>query len=212
MTEFSNLEIIEHPLIQHKLTLMRKKDTSTKGFRQLFKEITVLMGAEIMKDLPLKTVTVETPYETTESKMLDGKKLALISILRGGEGFLDGLLTLSPSSKIGHIGLYRDPETKIPVEYYLKFPEKLTQRKIIILDPMIATGRTAAAAIDRVKHFEGVDIKFLTLIASPEAVKHLEEKHPDIKIYAASLERGINEDGYIVPGLGDAGDRLFGTQ
>ena len=203
---------VDHPLIRHKLTIMRRKETSTNEFRDLLREVSMLMGYELLRDLPTEEVEIETPLEKTKQHMLAGKKLCLVSILRAGNGLLDGLLELVPSARVGHIGLYRDPETLIPVEYYLKFPEDLGERKVIIVDPMLATGHSAVAAIDRVKDSDATDIKFLCLIASPEGIATVHEAHPDIPIYTAAIDRELNEHGYILPGIGDAGDRIFGTK
>jgi uracil phosphoribosyltransferase len=207
-----NVHIVEHPLIRHKLTIMRRKETSTNEFRDLLREVSMLMGYELLRDLPTEDVKIETPLETMTGQMLAGKKLCLISILRAGNGLLDGLLELVPSARVGHIGLYRDPETLIPVEYYLKFPEDLGTRQAIIVDPMLATGHSAVAAIDRVKDQDATDIKFLCLIASPEGIATVQEAHPDVPIYTAAVDRELNDHGYILPGIGDAGDRIFGTK
>ena len=206
------VHIVDHPLIRHKLTIMRRKETSTNEFRDLLREVSMLMGYELLRDLPTEDVQIETPLEKMTGQMLAGKKMCLVSILRAGNGLLDGLLELVPSARVGHIGLYRDPETLIPVEYYLKFPEDLATRQTIIVDPMLATGHSAVAAIDRVKDQDATDIKFLCLIASPEGVATVQEAHPDVPIYTAAIDRELNEDGYILPGIGDAGDRIFGTK
>ena len=208
----SKIHIVDHPLIRHKLTIMRRKETSTNEFRDLLREVSMLMGYELLRDLPTEDVQIETPLETMTGQMLAGKKLCLISILRAGNGLLDGLLELVPSARVGHIGLYRDPETLIPVEYYLKFPEDLGTRQAIIVDPMLATGHSAVAAIDRVKDQDATDIKFLCLIASPEGIATVQEAHPDVPIYTAAVDRELNDHGYILPGIGDAGDRIFGTK
>lgn len=208
----NNVHVVDHPLIRHKLAILRDKKTSTNEFRDLLREVSLLMGYELLRDLPTEDVTIETPLESMTVQILSGKKLCLVSILRAGNGFLDGLLELVPSARVGHIGLYRDPETLVAVEYYLKFPEDIPTRKIIIVDPMLATGHSAIAAIDRVKDQDATDIKFLCLIAAPEGIKAVQEAHPDVAIYTAAIDRELNDHGYILPGIGDAGDRIFGTK
>ena len=208
----ANVTILSHPLIQHKITLLRDKRTGSKEFRELVEEIAMLMGFEAMRDLPLEDIEIETPITTCTSKVLAGRKLALVPILRAGLGMVNGIAALVPSAKIGHIGLYRDEETLEPHEYYCKLPKPIEERLIIVLDPMLATGGSAAAAIDFVKQHGGKNIKFMCIIAAPEGIKKLSEAHPDIDIYIGCLDEKLNEHGYIVPGLGDAGDRIFGTK
>ncbi len=205
-------QIISHPLIQHKLSILRRKDTSTKHFRELVNEIAMLMGYEVSRELPLEEVEIETPITKTVQKQLTGKKLAIVPILRAGIGMVDGLLNLVPAAKVGHIGMYRDEETLEPVEYLVKLPEDIDQRQIFVVDPMLATGGSAILAVDSLKKRGAANIKFVCLVAAPEGVKKLQDAHPDIDIYTASLDEKLNENGYIVPGLGDAGDRLFGTK
>ncbi|MCC0628420.1 uracil phosphoribosyltransferase [Clostridioides sp. ES-S-0108-01] len=201
-----------HPLIQHKLTLMRDKNTGSKDFRELLTEIAMLMGYEITKDIPLKDVEVETPIQKTSSKVVAGKKLAIIPILRAGLGMVDGLVSLMPAAKVGHVGLYRDPETLKPVEYYCKLPQDIGERDIIVVDPMLATGGSAVAAIDLLKSKGAKSIKLANLVAAPEGIAEVQKYHDDVDIYVASVDERLNEHGYIIPGLGDAGDRLFGTK
>lgn len=205
-------QVISHPLIQHKLSILRREDTSTKDFRELVNEIAMLMGYEVSRDLPLEEVEIQTPITKTTQKQLSGKKLAIVPILRAGIGMVDGLLSLVPAAKVGHIGMYRDEETLEPVEYLVKLPEDIDQRQIFVVDPMLATGGSAILAVNSLKKRGAANIKFVCLIAAPEGVKKLQEAHPDIDIYTASLDEKLNEHGYIVPGLGDAGDRLFGTK
>ncbi|WP_298282655.1 uracil phosphoribosyltransferase [Acidocella sp.] len=206
------LTIIDHPLVQHKLTLLRKKDTTTGEFRRLAREISLLLGYEVLRDLPLEPVTIETPLEPMEARQVQGKKLCFISILRAGEGILDGMLDLVPSARIGHVGLYRDPVTHEPVEYYFKVPDALDERLCVVVDPMLATGHSAIAAVTRLKQAGAARIKFVCLLAAPEGVAALSAAHPDVPIYAAALDRQLDDHAYIHPGLGDAGDRLFGTK
>lgn len=204
--------VFDHPLIQHKLTFIRAKKTGTKEFRELVDEVAALMMFEITRDMPLKDIEVETPVEVATSKVLAGKKLGIIPILRAGIGMVDGILNLIPTAKVGHVGLYRDPETLKPIEYYVKLPEGIEERELIVVDPMLATGGSAVAAIDSLKSRGATNIKFMCLIAAPEGVKMVQDAHPDVDIYIAGLDEKLNEHGYIVPGLGDAGDRLFGTK
>lgn len=206
-----NLTIVNHPLIQHKLTLMRKKKTSSSEFRRLLKEVSMLLAYEITRDLPLGTKQIETPLMSMDAPTLMGKKLALVSILRAGNGLLEGVLELIPSARVGYIGLYRNEETLKPVEYYFKVPLDLDQRLVILLDPMLATGHSAAAAVARLKEEGAKNIRFVCLVAAPEGVKVMKELHPDIQVITAALDTKLNEVGYILPGLGDAGDRLYGT-
>ncbi len=208
----STLHIIDHPLIQHKLTIMRDKNTSTKAFRELLNEISLLMGYEITRDLPLEEVEVETPICKAKMKKIAGKKLAVIPILRAGLGMVDGLLQLVPSARVGHIGLYRDPETHLPVEYYCKMPADIGERLVIVVDPMLATGGSAADAITMVKKRGAKNVLLMCLVGAPEGVKKVQEAHPDVDIFIAALDECLNEHAYIVPGLGDAGDRIFGTK
>ena len=208
----SNFHLIDHPLIQHKLTIMRDKNTSTKAFRELLNEISLLMCYEITRDLPLEDVQVETPLCTATFKRLTGKKLAILPILRAGLGMVDGMLTLIPSARVGHIGMYRDPETHQPVEYYCKTPPGLDKRLVIITDPMLATGGSASDAIDMVKKRGAKKIVLMCLVAAPEGVEKVQSTHPDVDIYTAALDEKLIEHAYIVPGLGDAGDRIFGTK
>jgi uracil phosphoribosyltransferase len=210
MTE--HLTVVDHPLVQHKLTLMRDKGTSTAGFRRLLHEITQLLAYEITRDMPLTSTTIETPMEEMESPILAGKKLALVSILRAGNGMLDGVLELIPSARVGFVGLYRDEETLQPVQYYFKVPKGIDDRLVIAVDPMLATGNSSVAAIDLLKEAGATNIRFLCLLASPEGVACMKKAHPDVQIVTASLDRELNEKGYIMPGLGDAGDRMFGTK
>ena len=204
--------VFDHPLIQHKTALLRGCDTTTKDFRQLVTEIATLMTYEATRDLPLKDVEITTPMETTTLKMLDGEDVAIVPILRAGLGFVDGMLSLIPNAKVGFIGLYRDPETHKPVEYYCKLPEDIGKRQIFVVDPMLATGGSAVAAIDFVKQRGGQNIKFMCLIAAPEGLEKLQAAHPDIDIYVAAKDRQLNDNAYILPGLGDAGDRIYGTK
>lgn len=204
--------LIDHPLVQHKLSVIRNKKTDTNDFRNLIREVSNLMGYEILRDLPMEETEIETPFETMTSRVLSGKKLCIVAILRAGTGFLDGLLQLVPSARVGHIGLYRDPNTLLPVEYYQKFPEDMSSRRIIVVDPMLATGNSAVLAVDRVKATMATDIKFMCLLAAPEGIKTFHAAHPDVPIYTTAIERELNEHGYILPGLGDAGDRIFGTK
>jgi uracil phosphoribosyltransferase len=204
--------VIGHPLVQHKLTLMRMKETSTSSFRRLLREISVLLGYEVCRDLPLTSTPIETPIGPMNAPRLDGKKVVLISILRAGTGILDGMLEILPSARVGHIGLYRDPKTLMAVEYYYKVPETMRDRDCIIVDPMLATGHSAAAAVDRVKESGPRSIKFVCLLTCPEGLKTFHAQHPDVPVFTASIDDHLNEKGYIVPGLGDAGDRLFGTK
>ena len=205
-------QVISHPLIQHKLSILRREDTSTKDFRELVNEIAMLMGYEVSRDLPLEEVEIQTPITKTVQKQLSGKNLAIVPILRAGIGMVDGFLSLVPAAKVGHIGMYRDEETLEPVEYLVKLPEDIDQRQIFVVDPMLATGGSAILAVDSLKKRGAANIKFVCLVAAPEGVKKLQDAHPDIDIYTASLDEKLNENGYIVPGLGDAGDRLFGTK
>ena len=207
-----HLTVVTHPLVQHKLTLMRKRDTPTALFRQLLREISQLLAYEISRELELTTETVDTPLQPMDAPVLAGKKLALISILRAGNGLLDGVLELIPSARVGFVGLYRDEETLQPVQYYFKVPEALDDRLVIAVDPMLATGNSSAAAIDLLKKAGATNIRFLCLLAAPEGVARMKEAHPDVPIVTAALDECLNEKGYIVPGLGDAGDRMFGTK
>ena len=206
------VHVIDHPLVQHKLTLMRRKDTSTKTFRQLIHELSALLAYEVTRDIPTHEVTIETPLESTTGRMIDGKKTVLASILRAGNGFLDGMLEVLPSARVGHIGLYRDPATLKPVEYYFKMPSGMEERDVIVLDPMLATGNSAVAAVDLLKRLTPRSIRFVCLVACPEGIANFHAHHPDVPIYTPAVDRGLNEHGYIVPGLGDAGDRIFGTK
>ena len=207
-----NLTIVSHPLVQHKLTLMREKQTSTAVFRQLLREISQLLAYEVTRGLPMTTKVIETPMEQMDAPVLDGKKLALISILRAGNGLLDGVLELVPSARVGFVGLYRDEETLQPVQYYFKVPESMQDRLVIAVDPMLASGNSSVAAVDLLKQSGATNIRFLCLLASPEGVARMAEAHPDVPIVTAALDSHLNEKGYIVPGLGDAGDRMFGTK
>ena len=209
MTE--HLTIVDHPLVSHKLTLMRDKETSTRSFRQLLREISLLLAYEITRDLPMTTKHIETPLCPMEAPVIEGKKLALVSILRAGNGLLDGILELIPAARVGFVGLYRDPETLRPVQYYFKVPE-LKDRLTIVVDPMLATGNSSVAAIDLLKGAVATDIRFLCLLAAPEGVQRMAEAHPDVPVVTAALDDHLNDHGYIVPGLGDAGDRMFGTK
>lgn len=207
-----NVTIINHPLIQHKISILRNKATGTNEFRALTEEIAMLMGYEALRDLPLKDVEVETPLETCMTPMIAGKKLAVVPILRAGLGMVNGILALVPSAKVGHIGLYRDEVTHEPHEYYCKLPYPIEQRTIVVTDPMLATGGSAVSAVDFIKQHGGRNIKFMCIIAAPEGVARLQEAHPDIQIYIGHVDRELNENAYICPGLGDAGDRIFGTK
>ncbi len=207
-----HLTIVQHPLVQHKLTLMREKHTSTASFRQLLREISLLLAYEVTRGLPLTTRNIDTPLTEMDAPVIAGKKLALVSILRAGNGLLDGILDLIPSARVGFVGLYRDEKTLQPVQYYFKVPEGLSQRLVIAVDPMLATGNSSAAAIDLLKGAGATDIRFLCLLAAPEGVARMKEAHPDVPIVTAALDERLNELGYIVPGLGDAGDRMFGTK
>ena len=209
---FKNLTVVSHPLVQHKLTLMREKDTSTASFRQLLREISLLLAYEVTRELPMTTKTIQTPICEMEAPAIDGKKLALISILRAGNGLLDGILELIPAARVGFVGLYRDHETLQPVQYYYKVPDQLDERVCIVVDPMLATGNSSAAAVKLLKDSGARNIRFLCLLAAPEGIRHMNEAHPDVQIVTASVDSHLNENGYIVPGLGDAGDRMFGTK
>ena len=206
------VHVIDHPLVQHKLTLMRQKDASTNSFRTLLNELAMLMAYEVTRDMPTHQVEIETPLEIMSAPMIDGKKLVLVSILRAGTGILDGMLTVVPGARVGHIGLYRDPKTLKAVEYYFKMPKDTQERDVIVVDPMLATGNSAVAAIERVKALKPKSIKFVCLLTCPEGIATLRKAHPDVPIYTAAIDRQLNDHGYILPGLGDAGDRIFGTQ
>jgi uracil phosphoribosyltransferase len=204
--------VITHPLIQHKLTFMRDQNTTTDNFRRLLREISQMLAYEVTRDLPTELITIDTPLATIESPVISGKKLCLVSILRAGNGMLDGMLDVLPAARIGHIGLYRDPETLEPVEYYFKMPDDIGARLVIVVDPMLATGNSAIAALHRLKESGATTIKYVCLLASPEGMAALRAAHPDVPVVAAALDERLNEHGYIVPGLGDAGDRMFGTR
>lgn len=212
MTDVPHLTVIDHPLVQHKLTIMRDKRTSTSGFRKLLREISLLLAYEITRELDLTTTEIETPLCAMTAPVLEGKKLALISILRAGNGLLDGILELIPAARVGFIGLYRDPVTLMPVQYYSKVPADLDLRMVIVVDPMLATGNSSAAAIDLLKKAGAKNLRFLCLLAAPEGVARMREAHPDVPIFTAALDERLDEHGYILPGLGDAGDRMFGTK
>lgn len=203
---------ITHPLIQHKLTLMREKTRSTNSFRRLLGEISMLMAYEVTRDMPTQLIDIETPLERMQSPVIDGKKTVFVSIMRAGAGFLDGMLNVVPGARIGHIGLYRDPKTLVAIEYYFKMPADMQERDAIVLDPMLATGNSAVAAVERLKETGPKSIRFVCLLAAPEGLRNFHASHPDVPVYTAAIDRQLNEHGYIVPGLGDAGDRLFGTK
>ncbi len=207
-----NVTIVDHPLIQHKLTLMRRKETPTSLFRQLVNEIAMLLGYEVTRDLALSKRNIETPLELMDSPVLAGKKLCFVSILRAGNGLLDGMLTLMPSARVGHVGLYRDPTTLVAVEYYYKVPQDIGERLAIVVDPMLATANSAIAAVDRLKQGGAANMKFVCILASPEGVEAFNNTHPDVPIFTAAVDRELDDHGYILPGLGDAGDRIYGTR
>ena len=203
---------IDHPLVQHKVTLMRDKGCSTSEFRRLLSEISMLMAYEVSRDMPTQMITIETPLEQMQSPVIDGKKTVFVNIMRAGTGFLDGMLTVIPSARVGHIGLYRDPDTLSAVEYYFKMPQDMEQRDAIVLDPMLATGNSAVAAVERLKQTHPKSIRFVCLVAAPEGIATFTEAHPDVPVFTAAIDRELNDHGYILPGLGDAGDRIFGTK
>ena len=207
-----HVHLIDHPLVQHKLTLMRKKEASTNSCRSLLNELSSLMAYEVTRDMATQDVQIETPLEVMQAKMIDGKKLVFVSILRAGNGILDGMLSVVPGARVGHIGLYRDHETLQAVEYYFKMPKEMESRDVVVVDPMLATGNSAVAAITRIKQCKPKSIKFMCLLTAPVGINTLHEAHPDVEIYTAAIDRELNEHGYILPGLGDAGDRIFGTQ
>jgi uracil phosphoribosyltransferase len=207
----SEFHVIDHPLITHKLSIMRNRKTGSKDFRELLNEIAMLMGYEVFRDLPLEEITIETPITKMKTKVVSGRKLAIVPILRAGLGMVDGLQSLVPVAKVGHIGMYRDPETHKPVEYYCKLPTDIGERLVVLVDPMLATGGSAVDALSKLKEHGCRNIRFMCLVAAPEGVKAVQEAHPDVDIYAAALDECLNEHAYIVPGLGDAGDRIFGT-
>ena len=209
---FPAVTVVDHPLVQHKLTLLRQKTTSTAKFRQIVREISLLMAYEVTRDLPLEMVPIETPLEAMDAPSLLGKKLCFVPILRAGVGILDGMLDLVPSARVGHIGLYRDPATLHPVEYYLKLPEDLPERLIVLVDPMLATGHSAAAALTRLRQAGALQMRVVCLLAAPEGLTAVQDEHPDVPVYTAAIDRGLDGHGYIRPGLGDAGDRIFGTK
>ncbi|ARO15119.1 uracil phosphoribosyltransferase [Ketogulonicigenium robustum] len=211
-TTCAPVTVVNHPLVQHKLTLMREKETSTASFRKLLREISLLLAYEVTRELPMTNRRIETPIQPMDAPTIDGKKLALISILRAGNGLLDGILELIPAARVGFVGLYRDPDTLQPVQYYFKVPQHMEERTTIVVDPMLATGNSTVAAIDLLKEAGAKDIRFLCLLASPEGIKRLQEAHPDVSIVTASIDSHLDDHGYIVPGLGDAGDRMFGTK
>jgi uracil phosphoribosyltransferase len=209
----SQVTVIDHPFVQHKLTLMRQADTSTAKFRQLLKEVGMLLAYEVTRDLPLKYEEIQTPLATMKAPVLaPEKKMVVVSIMRAGQGLLDGILELMPSARVGHIGLYREPSSYVAIEYYFKLPYDVEHRDILVVDPMLATGNSAVAAVDRIKEVSPRSIKFLCLLAAPEGIKHFHEQHPDVPIYTAAIDEKLDEYGYILPGLGDAGDRLYGTK
>ena len=210
MTE--NVTLIDHPLVLHKLTLMRDRTTPSAVFRQLLNEVSLLLAYEVLRDLPMTTRHIETPLTTMDAPILEGKKLVLVSILRAGNGLLDGMLNLVPSARVGHIGLYRDPETLMAIEYYLKLPDELDARSVILVDPMLATGNSACAAISRLKQAGASDIRYCCLLAAPEGLEAVAQSHPDVRVFTAAIDQKLNEHGYIMPGLGDAGDRMYGTK
>jgi uracil phosphoribosyltransferase len=207
-----SVSVISHPLVQHKLTIMRMQQTTSAEFRRLLREISMLLAYEVTRDLPLTMVDIETPLQAAKAPIIDGKKITIVSILRAGNGILDGMLELIPSARVGHIGLYRDPETLTPVEYYFKMPPDISQRDVIVVDPMLATGNSAAAAIERIKALKPLSIKFVCLLAAPEGIELFHDEHPDVPVFTAAIDEKLNEHGYIVPGLGDAGDRIYGTK
>lgn len=209
----ANLTLIEHPLIQHKLSLMRRESTSTAKFRSLMTELSLLLAYEVTRDLPLRYETIQTPMAEMEAPVLAAdKKLVVVSIMRAGQGILDGILQLIPSARVGHVGIYREPNSLVPIEYYFKVPDDTEERDMLVVDPMMATGNSAIAAVDRLKQTNPRSIKFLCILAAPEGITHFQEHHSDVPIYAAAIDQGLDEHGYIIPGLGDAGDRLFGTK
>jgi uracil phosphoribosyltransferase len=206
------VHLISHPMVQHKLTLMRQKDLSTMSFRRLLHEISMLMAYEVTRDMPTHLVEIETPLETMQAPMIDGKKTVFVVIMRAGSGFLDGMLEVVPGARVGHVGLYRDPKTLVAVEYYFKMPQDMHERDAIVLDPMLATGNSAVAAVERLKETRPKSIRFVSLLAAPEGIANFHAHHPDVPVYTAAIDRQLDEHGYIVPGLGDAGDRIFGTK
>ncbi len=209
---FPNVNVVMHPLVQHKLTLMRKRETSTNSFRRLLTEMSMLLAYEVTRDLALHEVEIETPLEAMRSPMIDGKKIVFVSILRAGAGILDGMLTIVPGARVGHIGLYRDPKTMVAIEYYCKVPQNIDERDVILIDPMMATGNTAVAAVERLKELGPRSIKFVCVLSCPEGIEKFHGVHPEVPIYTVAIDRGLDAHGYIVPGLGDAGDRVFGTK
>jgi uracil phosphoribosyltransferase len=206
------VHLISHPLVQHKLTLMRQKDLSTNSFRRLLHEISMLMAYEVTRDMPTQLIEIETPLETMQSPVIEGRKTVFVVVMRAGNGLLDGMLEVVPGARVGHVGLYRDPKTLTAVEYYFKMPHSMDERDAIVLDPMLATGNSAVAAVDRLKETKPKSIRFVSLLAAPEGLKTFHAHHPDVPVYTACIDRQLNDHGYIVPGLGDAGDRLFGTK
>ncbi|MDP1648757.1 MAG: uracil phosphoribosyltransferase [Rubrivivax sp.] len=206
------VHVVTHPLVQHKLTLLRRKDLSTSSFRRLMHEISMLMAYEVTRDMPTQLIEIETPLETMRSPVIDGKKTVFVVIMRAGSGFLDGMLEVVPGARVGHVGLYRDPGTLVAVEYYFKMPHGMPERDAIVLDPMLATGNSAVAAVERLKETRPRSIRLVCLLAAPEGLRHFQARHPDVPVYTAAIDRQLDEHGYIVPGLGDAGDRLFGTK
>ena len=206
------VHVITHPLVQHKLTLMRQKDLSTSSFRRLLYELSMLMAYEVTRDMPTQLIDIETPLETMKSPVIEGRKTVFVVVMRAGSGFLDGMLEVVPGARVGHVGLYRDPKTLVAVEYYFKMPQGMHERDAVVLDPMLATGNSAVAAVDRLKETHPKSIRFVSLLAAPEGIKTFHAHHPDVPVYTAAIDRELNEHGYIVPGLGDAGDRIFGTK
>ena len=204
--------VISHPLVQHKLTLLRRKELSTNSFRRLLHEISMLMAYEVTRDMPTQLIEIETPLETMQSPVIEGRKTVFVVVMRAGSGFLDGMLEVVPGARVGHIGLYRDPKTLVAVEYYFKMPHSMHERDAIVLDPMLATGNSAVAAVDRLKETQPRSIRFVSLVAAPEGVANMQQHHPDVPIFTAAIDRELNDHGYIVPGLGDAGDRIYGTK
>ena len=211
-SEAANVVVIDHPLVQHKLTLMRRVETSTNSFRRLLNELSSLMAYEVLRDVPMHEIEINTPLEPMTSRLIDGKKLCLVSILRAGAGILDGFLSVVPSARVGHVGLYRDPKTLVAVEYYFKMPPAMNERDVIVLDPMLATGNSAVAAVERLQEMGPRSMKFVCLLAAPEGLATFHDSHPDVPVFTASIDRQLNDHGYILPGLGDAGDRIFGTR